>query len=115
MDKKIRKKLYYILQFIDSARFMASALVNYANKLSEEIQNFKCKYRYDDKKCENCRTRYKYCDYFFENASFKNNLIEYKCLCCKKNVYQKFDEKLKKRFFNRYKSSDNDNNKFILL
>ena len=94
---------------------MASALVNYANKLSEEIQKFKCKYRYDDKKCENFRIRYKYCDYFFENANFKNNLIEYKCLCCKKNYHQKCDEKLKKWFFNRYKSSDNDNNKFILL
>ena len=54
-------------------------------------------------------------DMMIKNANFKNNLIEYKCLCCKKNHHQKFDEKLKKQFFNRYKSSDNDNNKFILL
>ena len=28
-------------------------------------------------------------------AKFKNNLIEYKCLCCNKNYQKKFDENLK--------------------
>ena len=37
------------------------------------------------------------------------------CLCCNKNYQQKFDEKLKERFFNTYKFSNHDNNKFILL
>ena len=46
--------------------------------------------------------------------NFKGNLIEYICLCCNKNHQHKFDEKLKKRFFNTYKFSNNDN-KFILL
>ena len=43
------------------------------------------------------------------------DLIEYKYLCCNKNYQQKFDEKLKERFFNTYKFSNHDNNKFILL
>ena len=30
---------------------------------------------------------------FFEYANFKDNLIEYKCVCCNKNYQQKFDEK----------------------
>ena len=33
---------------------------------------------------------------------------------CSKNYQYKFDEKLKKRFFNSYKVSNYDNNKFIL-
>ena len=36
-------------------------------------------------------------------------------MCCNKNCQHKFDEKLKKQFFNRYKFSNHDNNKFILL
>ena len=47
--------------------------------------------------------------------NFKDDLIEYKCLCCHKNYRHKFDEKLKERFFNTYKFSNHDNNKFILL
>ena len=42
--------------------------------------------------------------------SFKDDLIEYKCLYC-----NKFDEKLKERFFNTYKFFNHDNNKIILL
>ena len=44
-----------------------------------------------------------------------HDLIEYKCLLCNKNCQRKFDEKLKERFFNAYKFSNHDNNKFILL
>ena len=42
---------------------------------------------------------------------------EYKCLCCNKNYKQKFDEKLKVEnwFFNTYKYSYHDSNKFIFL
>ena len=73
------------------------------------------KYCHDDKKCETCRIEYKYCDFFPEYTNFKDDLIECKCLCCKKNYQQKFDEKLKERFINKYKFSNHDNNKFILL
>ena len=36
-------------------------------------------------------------------------------MCCNKIYQYKFDEKLKERFFNTYKFSNHDNNKFILL
>ena len=34
---------------------------------------------------------------------------------CNKNYQNKFDKKLKEQFFNTYKFSNHDNNKFILL
>ena len=58
---------------------------------------------------------YKYCDCFLEYTNFKDDLIEYKCCCCKKHYQQKFEEKLQERFFNSYKFSNHDKNKFILL
>ena len=50
-----------------------------------------------------------------EYTNIKVDLIEYKCLCCNKNYQKKFDENLKKLFFNTYKSSNHDINKAILL
>ena len=38
------KTISYILQFIDSARFMASSLSNLVNNLSEGIHKIKCKF-----------------------------------------------------------------------
>ena len=67
------------------------------------------------KKCETCRIKYKYCDCFLEYTNFKDDLIEFKCLCCNKYYQQKSDEKLKEQFFNTFKFSNRDNNKFILL
>ena len=43
------------------------------------------------------------------------DLIEYKYLCWNKNYQQKFNENLKEQFFNTYKFSNHDNNKFLLL
>ena len=67
------------------------------------------------KKCETCGTKYKYCDCFLEYTNFKDNLIEHKCLCCNKSYQQKFDKKLKVRFFNTYRLCNHENNKLILL
>ena len=53
-------------------------------------------------KCETCGTKYKNCDCFPEYLNFKDNLIEHKCLCQKKNYQKKFDENLKKQFLNTY-------------
>ena len=56
------------------------------------------------KKCETFGIKYKYCDCFLEYRNFKDDLIEYKCLCnnyvmfSNNNYQQKFDEKLKERF-----------------
>ena len=90
---------------------MASSSSNLVNDLSEGIHRIKCKYRRDDKKCETCKINYN----FFEYKNLKDDLIEYKCLCCNKNYQQKFDEKLKERFFSTRKFSNHDNNKFLLL
>ena len=103
-----------MLQFIDSARFMASSLSNLVNNLSEGIHRIKCKYEYNDKKCETCGIKYKHCDCFLEYTNFEDDLIEYKCLSCNKIYQRLFDEKLKEIFFNTYKFSNYDN-KFILL
>ena len=45
----------------------------------------------------------------------KDNLIKYKYLSCNKDHSNKLDEKLKKRFKNTFKFTDNDFNEFILL
>ena len=54
---------------------------------------------------------------FFSNIkkNIKNDLTEYKCLCCYKNYGHKFDEKLKEQFFDTCKFSNHNNNQFILL
>ena len=61
MEKKSQKNIFYILQFIDSTRFMTSSLSNLVNNLPEEIHKIECKYGHDDKKCENCGIAYKIC------------------------------------------------------
>ena len=45
-------------------------------------------------------------------TNLENDLVEHKCLCSDKNYQKKFDENLKKRFFDTCKFSIN---KFILL
>ena len=94
---------------------MASSLSNLVNKLSELIHRIKCKFGHDNRTCETCGIKYKYCDCFLEYINFKNDLIEYNCLSCNKSYQRNFDEKFKERFFNTYTFSNNDNNKFILL
>ena len=103
-----------MLQFIDSAIFMGRSLPNLVNNLSKGIHRIKCKFGHDYKKYETCRIKYKYCDCFLEYTNFKDDLTEYKCLCCDKNYESKFEEKLKRQFFNTDKFSNHDNNKFIL-
>ena len=94
---------------------MPSSLSNLVNNPSEVIHKIKCKYEHNDEKCETCGIRYEVCECFLEYTNFKDDLIEFRCFCCNKNYQQKFDEKLKERFFNPYKFSNHDNNKFILL
>ena len=76
---------------------MASSLSNLANNFAEGIFNKLFK------------------EYFLEHENVNDNLIKYRCLSCNKNYLNKVDEKLKKRFGNTFKFSNNDINKFILL
>ena len=48
-------------------------------------------------------------------SAFFLDLIEYKCLFCKKNDQKNVDGNLKKRFFNTHKFSYHDIIKFILF
>ena len=68
---------------------MLDPLSNLVNSFSEGICIIKCKFRHDDKKCETCRTKYKYCSFFLEYAIFEDDLIEYKCLICNKSCQKK--------------------------
>ena len=91
IDKKWRrnyKNMSYMLQFIDSARLMASSLSSFVNNLSERIHEIKCKYRHNDKICETYGITYELCDCFLEYTNFKDDLLGYKCLCFDKS-YQK--------------------------
>ena len=47
--EEITKNIYYILQFTDSARFVASSVSNLVKNPSEGICKIKCKFGYDDK------------------------------------------------------------------
>ena len=78
---------------------MASSLSSLVNNLSEGIHKIKCKHRRNDKICETCGIKYRYCDCILEYTDFKDDLIEYKYLWCKKKYQQKFNEKLKELFF----------------
>ena len=64
---------------------MVISLSNFVNSLSEGIHRIKCKFGHDDKICETCSIKYKYCDCFFKYMNFKDDLIEYRCLPCSKN------------------------------
>ena len=76
---------------------MASSLSNLVNNISEGTHKFKCKCSHNDKKCETCRIKYKYCNCFLENTNFQDDLLEYKFLFCNKNYQQKFDGKLREQ------------------
>ena len=52
MEKKLQN-MSYILQFIDTARFISSLLSNLANILSEGMHRTKCKCGHNDKKMWN--------------------------------------------------------------
>ena len=47
--EEITNNMSYVLQFINTARFITSSLSNLVNNLSEGIHKIKCKYGHDDK------------------------------------------------------------------
>ena len=75
--EEIKKAISCRLQFIDSARFMASSLSNPVNKLAHGIQKIKCKFQLDNEKCETCRIKYKDRECYLEYTNVKDDLIEY--------------------------------------
>ena len=73
---EVAKNISYMLQFIDSSRFMVSSLSNLVSNLSEGILRIKYKYEYDDKKRGNCRIKCKYYTCFLKYMNFKDDLIQ---------------------------------------
>ena len=112
-EKEITKTISHRLQFINSARFIASSWLNRGYSLAEEPHKIKCKCEHNDKKCETCGIKHKDCAWFLEDPNFIGDLIEYKC--CSKNYQKRFYENLKKRFFNTDKFSNHDINKCVFL
>ena len=70
---------------------MASSLSNFVNNLPEGIHKTKYKYGQGKEKCENRGLKYKNCELLLEYTNFKVDLMQYKCLCCRKNYQQMFD------------------------
>ena len=68
---------------------MTGSLSNLIKNQSEGIYRIKYEYGHDDKKCETCGIKYKYCDCFLEYTNFKDELIKQKCLCFNKNYQHK--------------------------
>ena len=60
--EEITKNVSYVLQFIDSTRFMAISLSNHVNNLSEGIHRIKFKCEHDDKNSETCKIKCRCCD-----------------------------------------------------
>ena len=74
--------------FIDSARFMASSLSNFAKHLAQGIHGSRCTYGYDNKTFEKCGIKYKDCECYVEYINSKYYSLILKCLCCNTS-YQK--------------------------
>ena len=64
---------------------MTGSLSNLVDNLVKVIHKIQCKYGQVDIKCETCGIKYKNCPCFLENTNVKDNLIEYRCLCCYKD------------------------------
>ena len=114
MGKRLQK-IYLIYYNLLMAQDLWQAHYQILSIIFSGIYRIKCKYDHDDKNCMTCGNKWKYCDCFLKYENFKDDLMEYKYLCCNKNCQHKFDEKLKKRFFKTYKFSNHDNKKFILF
>ena len=78
---------------------MASSFSNLIDNLAEGIHKTEC----EDY------------DFFLKYESIKKSLMKYKCLSCKKDYSNKLDEKIKDKFKNIFKFSNNDINKFLSL
>ena len=97
--EEITKNMSYILQFIDSTRFMANSLSNLVNNFSGRIYEIKCKYGLDEKKYEASGITYEVYDCFLEYTDFKDDLIEFKFLGFKKNYQKKVSRNVKGTIF----------------
>ena len=97
---------------------MVSPLSSFVNNLIEGIHKTKCKHWHENKNVKLVELNIGIVTVLLNTQNLKmitEDLIEYKCLYCNKKYQHEFDKNLKESFFNTYKFSNNDNNKFILL
>ena len=66
-------------------------------------------------KTETCGIKHRDCKCYLKYTNFEDDLIEYKCLCRKKDYQIKFSENLKKRLSSTYTISNHDIIRFIFL
>ena len=64
---------------------MENLLSNLFDDLAEGIHRIKYKNGNDNKKFKTCGIKYQDCDSCLEYINVKDDLIEYKCLCCNIN------------------------------
>ena len=102
---EITKTMSYQLQSqgytycrLHSARFVASSLPNLVDNLTEGIHKIESKCGHDKKGCKFCGIKYKDCECCLKCTSTKDDLTEYKWLCCNKSCPKKFDINLKRWF-----------------
>ena len=89
----------YKLKFIDSFRFMPTALCILVKYLSDGLHRDKRK---------DCKSKLSY-------VSVKGNQLIFQCFACEKNYEKDFNNELIKRFANMYTFCKGDINKFVLL
>ena len=89
----------YKLKFIDSFRFMPTALCKLVKYLSDGLHSDKRK---------DCKSKLSY-------VSVKGNQLIFQCFACEKNYEKDFNNELIKRFANMYTFCKGDINKFVLL
>ena len=97
---------------------MVSPLSSFVNNLIEGIHKTKCKHWHENKNVKLVELNIGIVTVLLNTQNLKmitEDLIEYKCLYCNKKYQHEFDKNLKESFFNKYKFSNNNNNKFILF
>ena len=72
MEKKLKKV------YLTNSKIIQNSNLVYS--LAEGIHKTKCK-----KKYQACGIKHEGCEFCLEYKNFKDDLIEYKCLCCNKN------------------------------
>ena len=89
--EKIEQRIYLIYYNLLIAQGLWEAHYQILSKMFlEEFLELNVNTDMMIKKCKTCEIRYKNCDCFLEYTNFKDDLIEYKCLCCNKSYQQKF-------------------------
>ena len=85
MGKKLQKIYLIFYSLLIAQDLWQAHFGKLINNLSEGRHRIKCKLGHNDKKCETCGIKFKYCNFFLKYANSKDGLIEFKCLVCNKD------------------------------